>query len=715
MTRSNVREGSDVGVVLPPAAFSLSSIKPQHDDIKDPAWRIWKVLNPEENPLVHLRIEVPTIVAFRPDVDAGQTARYHIRSSSPILDLVFWLLKVLILPMIVTLVPLYGLLLYLLKDAELLEAQRNRTGADISLASATDTLHDLVSFSTLPRAFATDVELLATSSTGNVHCAVGLENELSIWRFNEKEPLCINTSNILLRTPTTSSTRLTISALAVDSVGDFFAFGTSTGVIHVGLIGGKGAKFYQPFVFVGNNSEIKELHFVPQSIPPTQRSGPNSRSATPASSRTPGLVALYRNGVAALWKIDLIPTHVLIEPSKSSSCVTHSYFLLIRSSDRPLVAFSFEDGSLEITEIGDTPEALRVSTCLRTGNPFDRIAKVDACHIQTSNSNHIIISVASEAGVISLWDANSSECLFVLEEPHVPIDQLRLANIRTEVCHFCGELPLDSFLIIFSIGHAVIVHRAYMTSPTRSCSCPGNAPRLGTILSSGSGRRSRSSSTVSTSSPLTARRLSTVSDSSASDTSFPVSGHGVLSRRASDKESLRRSSESFSLPLFIDEQDEGLHPHRVGPIDSTLLRSVVPSKMTVIRASEATCERGGWDVVNGKVVGIRRISRSQNKAKPDPSRPSPFACQSGLTEAALDRWECWTYEPTGASLRASTLTTLCRVIHRSSSASMPSHSGTNLKVVDHPRLPFTRVTTFRIFGSTGIAGFGNTVGIFHFA
>ena len=714
MTRSNVREGSGGGIALSPAAFSLSSIKPQHGDIKDPAWRIWKVLNPEENPLVHLRIEVPTIVAFRPDVDAGQTARYHIRSSSPILDLMCWLLKVLILPMIVTLVPLYGLLLYLLKDAELLEAQRNRAGADISLASATDTLDGHVSFSTLPRAFATDVELLATSSKGHVHFAVGLENELSIWRFNEKEPLSIPTNNILLRTPTTSSTRLTISALAVDSGGDFFAFGTSTGVVHVGLVGGKGAKFYQPFVLVGNNSEIKELHFVSQSITPTQRSGPNSRPTTPASSRTPALVALYRNGVAALWKIDLIPTHILIEPSRSSSCVAYSYFLRIRSSDRPLVAFSFEDGSLEITEIGDTQEASRVSTCLRTGNPFDRIANVDACHIQTSNSNHIIICVASEAGVISLWDANSSECLLVLEEPHVPIDQLRLANIRTEICHFCGELPLDSFLIIFSVGHAVIVHRAYMTSPTRSCSCPGNAPRLATVLSSGTGRRSRSGSTVSTSSPLTSRRLSTVSDSSASDTSFPVSGHGVLSRRASDKESLRRPSESFFLPLFFDEQDDG-HPHRVGPMDSTLLRSVVPSKVTVIRASEATCERGGWDVVNGKVVGIRRISRSQNKAKLDPSRLSSLACQSGLTEAALDRWECWTYEPTGASLRASTLTTLCCGIHRSSSATMPSHSGTNLKVADHPRLPFTRVTAFRIFGSTGIAGFGNTVGIFHFS
>ena len=716
MTRSNVRDGADVGIVLPPAAFPLFSAKPEHGDMKDPAWQIWKVLNPDANPLVHLRIEVPTIVAFRPDVDAEQTARYHIRPSSPILDLMFWSLKVLVLPMIVTLIPLYGLLLYLLKDVELLEAQRNRAGADASPVSTADTLNDHVSFSTLPRAFATDAELLATSSKGHVHLAVGLENELSIWRFNEKEPLCVNTSNILLRTPSTSSTRLTISALAVDSGGDYLALGTSAGVIHVGLIGGKGAKFYQPFVLPGNNSEVKELHFVPQPIIHTRGSGPNSRSTTPASARTPILVALYRNGTVASWKIDLIPAHTLIEPSKSSSCVTHSYFLGVRSSDRSLIAFSFEDGSLEITEIGDIHDASLVPTCLRVGNPFDRITKVDACHVQAGNGDHIVICVASEAGVISLWDATSSECLLVMEEPHVPIDQLRLAGIRTEVCHFCGEPPLDSFLIIFSVGCAVIVHRAYMTSPTRSCSCPGNAPRLATVLSSGTGRRSRSSSMASTTSTaLTARRLSTVSDSSASDTSFPVSGHGVLSRRASEKESLRRPSECFSLPLFIEEQDEG-HSHPVGPLDSTLLHPVVPSKVTVIRAGEATCERGGWDVVNGKVVGIRRISRSHSKAKADPSRPSPFTSQAwGLSEAALDRWECWTYEPTEALLRASTLTSLCRGPHRSSSAALPSHNANNLKVVDHPRLPFTRVVAFRTFGSTGMAGFGNTVGIFHFS
>ncbi|KAG6332245.1 hypothetical protein ID866_6846 [Astraeus odoratus] len=712
MTRPNVRDDVDVGIVLPPTAFPRFSIQSQNRDITDPAWRIWKVLNPEEDPLVHLRIEVPTIVAFRPDVDAEQPARYHIRTSSPILDLVFWLMKILVLPMVVTLIPLYGLLLYLLKDAELLEAQRNRATGDAATTDALDTV-DRVSFSTLPRAFATDVELLATSEKGNLNAAVGLQNELSIWRLDEQQPLCIDTGSILSQSSTSSSTGLTISALAVDRRGDFVAFGTSAGIIHTGFISGKDARFYQPFVLPGNNSEVKELHFASGPHLTSQMSGPNSRPTTPASPSIPTLIALYKNGTAVMWKIDLLPSYSLIEPSNSSIPVTQSHVVQILPDYRYMLAFSFEDGSLEIIEVGDAQQLPPLSVSIHAGNPFDRVAKVDACRIQGTSDSQFIICVASEAGVISLWDAESFECLHIMDELHGPIDQLRLSAIRLETCHFCGELPLDSFLLTLSLGHAVIIYRAYMTPQTRRCSCPGRVPRQSTTLLPG-GRRSRSSSMISMSgSPLSARRLSTASVSSTSDTSFPISGHGVLSRRASEKEPLRRPPENFSLPLLIDEQDDG-HTHPVGPLDSTLLRPVVSQKVTITRVGEAMCERGGWDVVNGKVVGIRRISRPQVNSKDGPSErcpaTGPFTQSVGLTKAALDRWECWSYEPTALSLQASTLTSLYQRPHRPSS----SH-GSSGSEVDYPRLPFTRVTAFRISGLTGIAGFGNTVGIFHFS
>ncbi|KAI6111014.1 sterol-sensing domain of SREBP cleavage-activation-domain-containing protein, partial [Pisolithus sp. B1] len=708
MTRPSVRDQPDTGIAFPPA-FPRFSVQPDRHEVTDPAWQMWKVLNPEEDPLVHLRIEVPTIVAFRPDVDVGQIARYHLGPSSPRLDFVVWLLKILVLPMLATLIPLYGLLLYLLKDAELLEAQRNRAGAEVTVASTANTLFDHVSFSTLSRNFATDIELLATSGNGRVHAAVGLQNELSIWRSDETEPARIDTDTILLRAPSTSSVQPSISTLAIDGEGDLIAFGTSSGVIHVGSFNGTETKFHQPLMLVGDRSEVKQLHFVARCSVPLQKLAPNSRPTTPASSGA--LIALYESGAVVSWKLDTLPTHSFIKPKSSSSPIAHSQFLRIRSSDRFLLAFAFEDGSLEVTEVGIPENSPSISTCLRAGNPFDKVAKVDACCTLSNDTGHVIVCVASEAGVISLWDARSAECLLIMGEPHGAVDQLRVSAIRSDTCHFCGELPLDSFLVALSVGHTVAFYRVYVTSQTRHCSCPGNVPRQGTVLCSGMGLRSRSSSTISVSgSPTSARRLSTVSNSS--DTTFPVSGHGVLSRRASEKESLRRPPETFSLPLAIDELDG--HPHPVGPVDSTLLLPITPSRATFIRVGEASCERGGWDMVNRKVVGIRRISRPQGKSIVSPSGGPSATRPWGLSEGVLNRWECWSYEPKCNSLQASALSRLCGDPRHPSLITKQSHN-TPTAGVDYPRLPFTRVTGFHIVGSTGIAGFGNTVGIFLFS
>ncbi|KIJ63315.1 hypothetical protein HYDPIDRAFT_113295 [Hydnomerulius pinastri MD-312] len=709
MTRPSVRGDVDIGGAFPPALPRLT--QPKLNQTQDPAWRLWKVLNPDEDTVVHLRIEVPTIAAFRPDV-AGQSAQQSLRSSTPMLDIMLWLLKVLPLPMACTLLPLYALLLYLLKDAELLEAQRNRPDGDMPSTKAENGLGDSVTFSTLPRGFATDVELLATSKDGRSFAAAGLQNELTFWRLEDKEPIAIDTTSALLRTPTTSSAQVTVSALAVDEGGDFVAFGTASGSVNICFIRGRSVKFYDPFVLLGNSSSVKELHFAPPS--PTflkHKAGPHSRPCTPPASPEPPIItALYGNGNVVQWKVDPQPSFHLIKPT-SPSPVVQSHFLPVRSTDRLLVAFSLQDGSLEITEICRTEAMPHIRCSLQAGNPSDCAAKVDACRVNLNDSNRIIIGVASEAGVVSLWDAASSECLLIMDEPHGTVDQIRLSTIRLENCHFCGERPVDSFLITLSIGHAVVLYRVCVPSQARHCSCPSNTPRSTAVLGSGSGRRSRSSSMVSISgSPSSARRLSAVSNSSAPDTSsFPVSGHGILSRRASEKESLRHSSETFSLPPVIDEYD-GSHP--LGPLGHP---STSPN-VTVLKAGEASCERGGWDIVEGKVVGVRRVSRPQGKGKTAPTPCSaPTKNCRGLTEAALERWECWSYELTASLLRGSPISTLSDDLRPPSLSPSSKSLDAPSTSKDYPRLPFTRVASFQVSSSTGIAGFGNTVGIFRFS
>ena len=682
LTRPSMYDDTDLTAAFP-ASFPMFTKQP-FNQTQDPSWGLWKVLNPEEHPLVHLRIEVPTIVAFQPAGTVSQSVQQSLRSSTPTLDIMFWLLKILPIPMTLTILPLYALLLYLLKDAELLEAQRNRDDAKV-VQGQTETIGDNIRFSTLPRGFATDVELLTASKNGSAVAAVGLQNEVSFWRIEGTEPVAIASYD--------PSTTETVSALALDDNGDFLAFGTALGTVNVCTISGKDVKPYKPLVPLDKPSGVTELYFThPSSITPKQKTGSILQPLD-----TPDILVCYGNGTVMQSKFIPHPSLYPIKPV-SPSTVVRANILSVRPTGPLLVAFSLDDGSVEIVEPGDTPEAARTRCNLLAGNPVDRVAKAYACRVKLVGDEQTVIGVASDAGVISLWDAASSECLFVVDEPHRTIDQLRLAPIRLETCRFCGEPPADSMVAAISVGHAVIFYRAYFPSQSRHCSCPASTPRAGAIPSSG--RRSRSSSFVS-SSPFP-RRPSSASTSSDLDTSsFPVSGHGILSRRASEKEPQRRPSETLA-PV-----DECEMASTLGPIDRSIRTGV-----TVVKAGEVTFERGGWDIVGGEAVGIRRISRSQGGSRAATAHSTSISRSPGLTSTVLDRWECWSYELGTSTLRGSAMSSLTSD-HRPSSSTTSSEAASPIDE-DYPRLPFTRVVAFQVSHSLGVAGFGNTVGILHF-
>jgi hypothetical protein len=283
-------------------------------------------------------------------------------------------------------------------------------------------------------------------------------------------------------------------------------------------------------------------------------------------------------------------------------------------------------------------------------------------------------------------------------------------------CQFCGEPPMDSFMVSVSIGHHVIFYKVYITSQGRRCTCPRNNPQQSTILELATGRRSRSSSIASTigpSSVTSTRRLSSASTASAPDTSaFPVSGHGILSRRASEK-GLRRLSESYVLPHLTDEDDER---HSI-PIDPPIvLRPSTWSNVAVLKAGEAACERGGWDISGEKIIGVRRISRAHTKGS---FQLPPSSTSRGLTSAVLDRWEVWLFDTGVSKTRTTAMSSLTDELppslRRSFFPSMYLSQPPSPTAVpeEYPRIPFTRVSPFLAIRGAAMAGFGNTVGLFH--
>ena len=715
-------------------------------DSVSPAHRVWQMLNPVGYSLIHIRIESPTILVLGDRANTGapddstagdptadktsprpRVSRYWNRTIRPII----WLLKIFIMPITGTTMLLYGLLLYLLKDAELLEAQRHAAEPESPTAEEPTSVEGGISFTTLPRAFATDVDLIVASDDGKTIATVGLQNEFVIWRTETQSHVVVDTSTFILgSSASTPSASTTVTAVAMNSMGNICAAGTGSGTIAVFVIGKDQIKPLPHLHLDHLSSGVTSLHFTGSlkfasgAVTPLRPSTPE-----PPTELICHLYASYENGAVVEWDILSTKNPRYITPSRAAS-VVRSMLLPIQADGRLLVGFALDDGILELCNVEQSNPVLKGECAISAGNPVDLVAKVHVCSVELDGATRIIIGAATQAGVISLWDALSGECLIILDEPFGDVNVLKLSPVHTSTCTTCGELPIENFSITFSVGHVVQFYRAYLTLPTRRCSCPRNLPQQAPRSSLLSHRaRSGSSASVTstgTNTPVRSRsRMSSISSSPPNI--FPVSGHGVHSRRASEKDNLRRASETFFLnnPDYF-EYDTPVGPQDVIPASSFLASQSNPSiwqSLVVVRVAEATFERGGWDVGHDKIVGIRRRPRPPvaRKASADPRAQVVSEKSSGLTMASLDRWELWTFDPAEGRLQASPLLALDREPPRKRKYEADTSTG-SLRMTAPlpkrrgavPRLHFTRVSPFVSTNCCCLAGFGNTVGLFRF-
>ncbi|KAI0042111.1 hypothetical protein FA95DRAFT_613933 [Auriscalpium vulgare] len=714
--------GSPQVPLTSPSALARTKIA-QPDN--DPAWHTWRLLNPAEDALVHLRIESPTILMFRPagtgsatDLPSdGPTALLPHRSSrfsySWSARAITWLLRIFVLPMAATVGILYGILLYLLKDAERLEAQRHITEVDVQVKEEEVPVEETIAFTALPRAISTDVELIAASRDGRVVATVGLENELVIWFGDKQVHWSVDTTDVLLRGASTSSAASAITALALTDAGTVCAVGTGAGVIAIWSIGADMIKPLPQLILQSASSAVVGLQFVNPRVPGT---------STPARSRIssfeapPVVFSAYENGTVAQWNTLSPESPFMVTPFRPGF-VLWSSLLRLPQSDRILAAFATDDGAVELVDVvpSTSDVALAIDCRLPAGNPSDNVVRVHASYVEMGGSRTVIVAAATQAGVVSLWDGSTTDCIAILDDAHGQINNMRISPIASRSCTQCGEQPVDSFTLSFSVGQNVLFYRAFMPSDGRHCSCAHNQPQGTISWTTTLGVRSRSSSMASSSSVAPSRsRHGSVTDESA----FPISGHGVLSRRASEKDLLRRSSDTLPVTLDGDESDS------VGPLDTPPLGAASMSRwkgLAVMRAADATFERGSWDVVDGRVVGVRRRPRARAAQSAGPLHLQHDSAK-GLSAASMERWEVWTFDPSASRFQASPLASLDKNARDKSktsvspSSSASKHSQCSTKD-DHdvPRLPFTRVSPFVSGCSYCLAGFGNTVGFFSFA
>ncbi|KAF9821625.1 hypothetical protein IEO21_00471 [Rhodonia placenta] len=727
-----------------------------------PAFRIWQMLNPSDDALIHIRVESPTILVLAPEEDADtnpvpvidQEKAFRPRVSrlgrlwNRLFRHVWWLTKYMVLPITATTVLLYGLLLYLLKNVELLETQRQRPGPDHDSSDESSSVEGEVSFTTLPRAFPTDVDAIASSKDGKVVATLGLQNEVVVWRTTTRAYMTVDTSNILLSSASTPTAATTLTTLAVHPSGTVCAAGTGSGVIGVWTIYQDQAKRLTELTISDHTSGagVAALYFAQPQLRPPSPMRPLTPSPSPSdrrSSQSPIILyATYDNGSVVRWEVeaDSKCSARYVAPTRSGS-VVKSMLLPVHGDDRLLVGFSLDDGTFELCDI-NRPDQLIAKECwIAAGNPQDLVCAIDVCNLQLDGKRYIVICAATQAGVVSLWDAGTRDCLFIMDEPFGEVNQLRVTAVPLTSCLVCGELPCENFLVSFSVGQVILFFRAYLYLPTRRCSCPRNQPQ-NSLLSSSLGHRSRSGSMASIASsngsntPKRARSrnpsISSISSTSSALEApmFPVSAHGVHSRRASEKESMRRTHDTF----FINSDCDDADPRPLGPVDVNPIAgflSVHPptsiwQSLIVVRVADAMFERGSWDVVGHRVVGIRRKARPQfvqrrNDHKVELKVESPH----GLSASTLERWELWTFDPDDSRLQASPLSAINRDVHERginkrrrgmsvTESSKGQASPTTKRTQLIPRLHFTRVTPFVGSSTMCMAGFGNTVGLFDF-
>ena len=661
-----------------------------------------------------------------------------------------WVLTIMVLPIATTTSALWGLLVYLLKNTELLEAQRNPEAEASANSQDENGLEGQISFSTLPRAFTSDVELIAASKDGRVIVSVGLLNEITIWNAETKKHMAIDATDVLLGIASTSSCAASIvMCVTVDDRGRYFAVGTGSGLIAVWSIDPiTGAVKLLPILSLDNSSSgVTEMYFAPSTPFKLKRMPVHTRSTSEpldAISERAILLATYESGVAARWSVS-DSTFTYFVPSRGAT-VIRSLLLHVIPDDWVLIAFCLDDGSVDVVETGEFEPTILQDCCIQPGNAFDVAWKVHACRADINGSVRFVIVAATEAGSVSLWDGVTGECISLFEETHGRINHLKVSPVNCETCHFCGQLPMESLSLAFSVDYVIRFSKLYLNDQNRRCSCTMNhsiqqqqqqSPRLRGVSSRENllGRQSRrNSNTSQPTSPLIPRaRLATAFEMSA----FPVSGHGVHSRRVSDKDTGRRSSELLSVPFPGGSSGDG-HGQE-GSTTPTKKSQSIWRNATMVRLIDVTCERGGWDLTSKKFIGIRRKPRSQGKSKAGTTlvaaslnnNETSNTSSHGLTSATLERWELWTFDPSLALLKSSLLAALALrpgdavVESRSShSATLPSPLSRTTPLISSTssssgeciaRLPFTRVSPLLSAPSRALAGFGNTIGVFHFS
>jgi hypothetical protein len=603
---------------------------------RSPSASFWHALNPQDAPSVRVKVEPWTVLSLRSTkIFEGQPNRSVAHFASwaifrPRVRAFIWFFKLVILPISGTTGLLYILLLYLLKDTELLDAQLNKSdGAEMSdedeeveKPTEDDNKNDMeINLRTSSTSHTSDVVIVRQS--GGYIASLASDSSLSIWKPSKRAQ---KSKTIVLSAVMTDYSRIT--ALEIDIDMDLIALGHVSGSVSFWTLSS-----LQLIEAIKTMKKSQNEADVEASKPVIQV---QSLFILPSLQDRYAVLSAHRDG--SIWKWTKEGQVCMLAPQTEALWVAYSP----TSSEgdcRNIIALSSSDHRFQLYRISVDLETLTSLLTSQPGTSVVRCATLstlmlgeDECSRAATWATAV---VGTSRGSIVVYDMGSGSVSGQYDILDGPITSIRAVECASACPNLSHTVCRDVLLANSSM-------QATILALTGSTDGSPSAPTFKRSPTSASQRRRNGNSTSSPTGSTSAREKLTAEGLSPRQPSFShgngtsngfkeeepipfslgVPTNGIKIRRSSMQ---RANHDNLSPPLLSASHDTShqvnssigsAHSSVLGHFDADPFDNNGTNFLHWARLASIECIRGGSDLVMGsdgaKVIGVRRRMKQSN-------------------------------------------------------------------------------------------------------
>lgn len=422
------------------------------------AEKLWRSLNPQGWPFIRLTVPAASIVILpKPGnlmspSDLRKLAQPMGRSILPRLVPLWYFFKVVILPQAITAGSLYGLLLYLLKNADQLDAQRNRLGrgeestSDEGTEATSEGRNRLSPINqlqghVLPCSHTSDIDIISSSQDGSVSLSIALDNSVFLWRFSDAA------SGTREKLSVVCGAEDQIVGGCVDNVGRYVAVAISNGTVQSWRIDTSSVQSLDVRRVPDDSGRIRAISFFTQNADnedpfDLEAAGPDVPSMLVVTSSTAFSFDPAGEISLVVPPDDLHHRISIVSVPNSDTCLL-------------LAAGQYRDALYRKT--GSEWESIPLSSQC---HPGDLISAVSSLRIASNGAE--LIAAGRRSGLVEVFDDSGACIASVGPTPVSPIKAVDLAFPPSTKSTGCGTVSGDGFFIISSVSDQVFVDRAIL-------------------------------------------------------------------------------------------------------------------------------------------------------------------------------------------------------------------------------------------------------------